>query len=72
MRRITTLFTLVMPFTCYLSFGQKSKPATTEAEKNNPFQSSTFSGLKFRSIGPALTSGRIVDLAVNPTKPSEY
>ncbi|MCD4680207.1 MAG: hypothetical protein K8S00_07450 [Bacteroidales bacterium] len=28
--------------------------------------------LKFRSIGPALMSGRIIDFAVNPDKPSEY
>jgi len=28
--------------------------------------------LKFRSIGPALTSGRISDFAVNPKKRSEY
>ena len=35
-------------------------------------KSSTFSGLKFRSIGPALTSGRIADIAVNPKNTSEY
>ncbi len=34
----------------------------------------TFSleGLKFRSIGPALTSGRIADLAVHPKDPCTY
>ncbi len=32
----------------------------------------TFSGLKFRSIGPAFKSGRIADFAVNPLNPSEY
>ena len=32
----------------------------------------TFAGLKFRSIGPALMSGRICDFAVNENKPSEY
>jgi photosystem II stability/assembly factor-like uncharacterized protein len=30
------------------------------------------SGLKFRSIGPALTSGRIADFAVNPINHSEF
>ncbi|MCF8356395.1 MAG: hypothetical protein K9H48_18255 [Melioribacteraceae bacterium] len=34
--------------------------------------SGTFSGLKFRGVGPAFTSGRIVDFAVNPEKHSEY
>src|SRR5439155_21429751 len=30
------------------------------------FRSSTFSGLAFRSIGPAINSGRVVDIAVAP------
>lgn len=32
----------------------------------------SLSGLKFRSIGPAVFSGRITDFAVNPAKKSEY
>lgn len=36
------------------------------------FTSENFSGLKFRSIGPAVTSGRISDFAVNPDNQSEY
>jgi photosystem II stability/assembly factor-like uncharacterized protein len=32
----------------------------------------SLNALKFRSIGPALTSGRISDFAVNSKKPSEY
>ncbi|KAA3617301.1 MAG: glycosyl hydrolase [Calditrichaeota bacterium] len=42
------------------------------AEDKSPMNSSTFSGLKFRSIGPALASGRIGDLAVNPDNPSHF
>jgi len=45
---------------------------TTKATNNDPFQTSTFNGLKFRNIGPALVSGRIVDLAVNPKNNAEY
>ena len=41
-------------------------------ENKSPWQSSTFSGLKFRSIGPAFTSGRIADFAVNPNNHCEY
>jgi photosystem II stability/assembly factor-like uncharacterized protein len=48
------------------SFSQKK---TSEDSK---FKSSTFSGLSFRSIGPALTSGRIADIAVHPEKPHVY
>jgi len=32
----------------------------------------TFAGLKFRGIGPALTSGRITDIAVHPQKRQHY
>jgi len=32
----------------------------------------SLSGLSFRNIGPALTSGRIADIAVNPNNFSEY
>jgi photosystem II stability/assembly factor-like uncharacterized protein len=35
-------------------------------------KSSQLSSFKFRSIGPAMISGRIIDLAVNPGNPSEY
>lgn len=34
--------------------------------------SSLLSGLKFRSIGPAIASGRIIDLAVNPNNFNEF
>ncbi len=41
-------------------------------EDKNPDRLSTFNGLKFRSIGPAVTSGRISDFAVNPNNIHEY
>ena len=43
--------------------------ASAEAER---LASSTFSGLKFREIGPAIASGRIGDLAVDPDNPKRY
>ena len=41
-------------------------------ETKDKFNSGTFSGLKFRNIGPAWNSGRIADFAVNPNNKSEY
>lgn len=41
-------------------------------ENKDPLNSSTFKGLKWRGIGPALTSGRISDFAFNPNNFSEY
>jgi photosystem II stability/assembly factor-like uncharacterized protein len=43
-----------------------------EPAKTSVFKSATFSGLKWRSIGPAMASGRISDFAVNPANPKEY
>jgi len=36
------------------------------------FSSSTFLGLKFRSIGPAFMSGRIADIAIQQDKPATW
>lgn len=53
-----------------------SFPAEAKKEKTTPkedlLSSKTFSGLKFRSIGPAYAAGRIADFAVNPNDHSEY
>jgi len=38
----------------------------------DPHSSGTFTGIKFRSIGPAVTSGRIVDIAVDPRFRNRY
>jgi len=44
-----------------------------ETEEEKPlFTSSQVSALKFREIGPALTSGRIADLIVNPENTSQW
>jgi photosystem II stability/assembly factor-like uncharacterized protein len=38
----------------------------------SPYSSSTFNGLKFRLLGPAITSGRVTDFAVNPNNYHEF
>jgi photosystem II stability/assembly factor-like uncharacterized protein len=50
-------------------FAGKCKDAD---KKSDTIKSGDVSGLKFRSIGPAFTSGRIADFAVNPKNHSEY
>ncbi|HEY0591320.1 MAG TPA: glycosyl hydrolase [Thermoanaerobaculia bacterium] len=42
------------------------KKSDEKREEKGGMKASTFSGLEFRSIGPALTSGRIGDIAVDP------
>ena len=50
-----------------------ARPAPAGAVRSDSkLKSSTFSGLKFRSIGPAVNSGRISDLAVDPKDKSTW
>jgi len=50
---------------------EKKKDAQEEKEEEG-IPSKSLSGLKWRSIGPAMTSGRIADFAVNPENHSEW
>ena len=43
-----------------------------DEEKKPGMNAETFSGLKFRSIGPAVASGRVMSIAVNPKNKFEY
>ncbi|MGB0014327.1 MAG: hypothetical protein WBQ03_22210, partial [Candidatus Sulfotelmatobacter sp.] len=43
-----------------------------DEEKKPGMNAQTFSGLKFRSIGPAVASGRVMSIAVNPKNKFEY
>jgi photosystem II stability/assembly factor-like uncharacterized protein len=47
-------------------------PAKKDEEKKPGMNADTFSGLKFRSIGPAVASGRVMSIAVNPKNKVEY
>ena len=65
MKRYILLIALIL-FNSNL-FSQKNNK-----QKKEPLDEISLSALKWRSIGPALTSGRISDLAVNPNNPFEY
>ncbi|MFN8338456.1 MAG: glycosyl hydrolase [Saprospiraceae bacterium] len=75
---ITYIFILciILPFTAQ---SQKKTPnnnanhnVKTEDKKDDLYSESTFSALSFRSIGPAVTSGRVSDFAINPNNHNEY
>ncbi|MFZ0144419.1 MAG: glycosyl hydrolase [Candidatus Sulfotelmatobacter sp.] len=50
---------------------EEKKEAPAE-EKKGGMTADTFSGLKFRLIGPAVASGRVMSIAVNPKDKFEY
>src|SRR5690606_16247705 len=61
----------------FLSFSQQpATPATavqTGLKQKNEFaQASPVKNLPFKSIGPTIMSGRVVDFAVNPNNPIEF
>lgn len=45
---------------------------SADKKDNNLLADETFTGLKLRSIGPAFMSGRIADIAINPSDPSQW
>lgn len=54
------------------NFTIAQKKTVDPSTPNDPLTEGTFSGLQFRCIGTAKTSGRIVDFAVNPKNHKVY
>ncbi len=50
----------------------RPSPGEEEGRPRDPMSAPTFGGLRFRSIGPAFTSGRVIGFAVEPNNPSHY
>ena len=65
MLKMKKIISLVLIFSCLItsSFAQNKKEVAKEKKDDS---SALFSGLKFRSIGPALMSGRISDILIHP------
>lgn len=62
----TIYFLLIISISTIYGFSQKNKTVDTL------LKSSVLKGLKFRNVGPAYTSGRVSDFAVNPKNHSEW
>lgn len=50
----------------YATTGIAAAKKTDETEETTRLKSETFAGIELRGIGPAVTSGRIADIAVSP------
>src|SRR5688572_1039072 len=75
--RFTIMLSLLLvTFTMHAQKAQPKKKAKASTEvvkdKKIGFDTVDISGLKFRSVGPALTSGRISEFAVDPKNPKRY
>ena len=67
MRNYSLILAIILFLFSNFSYAQKQKK-----DKTQPLDEISISGLKWRSVGPALTSGRISDIAVNPDNQFEY
>ncbi|RPJ37416.1 MAG: hypothetical protein EHM27_13240, partial [Deltaproteobacteria bacterium] len=59
----------VIPITALSAQPKARRPAAKEPD---PYAGLSLSAFKLRTIGPALTSGRVSDLAVRPGKRHEF
>ena len=69
----TAIYLTLFIFISYSEIlAQRSKKSTIEKTPKTVFEETSLVGLKFRSIGPSQTSGRVSDFAVNPNNFKEY
>ena len=71
MKKIT--FSILAISIVFNSFAQKKAEEKKPAPEKRPIENeSTYSVLKWRGLGPAVTSGRILDIKVHPTNSSVW
>jgi photosystem II stability/assembly factor-like uncharacterized protein len=72
----TALLCLLLASGAHAAPAEKTDAKTGRNQKKDEpkdlMSSGTFAGLSWREIGPALTSGRIIDLAIHPDEPNTW
>ncbi len=68
--RLLALVLLLQPLPSLAA--RKADAEKAEEEKPLTLGQVALGGLTFRSIGPAVTGGRVIDIEVNPDDPAEY
>ena len=71
MKNKFTLLVFILTVSLAICITAQNKSGNSDNESDS-LKNISLSGLSFRSIGPALTGGRVVALAVNPFDHSEY
>ncbi|MBI3209406.1 MAG: glycosyl hydrolase [Candidatus Solibacter usitatus] len=71
MKLLSVLLLLVLPF-AFAQRGRRGGGAPQAAEAGAGGGGGLYSGLRFRALGPAISSGRITSIAVQPANISTY
>ena len=71
-RLLAAACTFVLGISTTYAADPKPRANATPAASEAKYDDTLFSGLELRGIGPALTSGRIADLAVDPRDPRTW
>ncbi len=73
------LFFCLAPLTLMAQFTYPQPPATAATDRVESFsqrkqleEASIINGVKFRSVGPSVFSGRVSEIAVSPTDPTHF
>ena len=74
MKNLNTFLFIVICFciSCAPTNSFSQKKSDKKTEKKHPLDELSISGMSFRCVGPAITSGRISDIAFNPNNQFEY
>ena len=67
-----TVFKLIRTFAFILAFAPYLLLADKKETKKKPLKINGVSSIPWRSVGPALMSGRIADLAIDPENPNVW
>ncbi len=66
MKKILLALVALFAFTLSVEAQKKGKDKDTDEKPKSVWDDGNFSGLKFRSVGPAFMAGRIADIAIHP------
>ena len=69
---ICALMVCALPLEAQKNKKKKGEEEVEQTEEKSMLSKTSISGLKFRELGPALTSGRISDFAMHPDNPKVY
>src|SRR6185503_15488356 len=72
LRSILALFLLLLVLPAAAAKDAKPKKEAEKPKEKTRLEEGTFKGLAFRSIGPAMISGRITDVAIHPSAPATW